>query len=517
VRALGRYELLRPIARGGMAEVYLARRRVAGIEKRLVIKRIRAERASDPAFLELFVREARLSMRLAHQNIVPVFDFGRAGGDVFLAMEYVEGVDVGAAIARGRLEPLVAAFIAAECCQALDYAHRRGDGDPGLAVVHRDVTPRNVLLSWSGEVKLADFGVASAAGDSGLRGTPAYMAPEQARGEPVDGRGDLYGLGLVLREMVTGRRARTGRDVGELLDEARRGELPPLPPEVDPRLAAIITRATAHDPADRHPDARALLDDLDAFMVAARSAEPAAPAPARRLEAWLAGMAAARPAAPADEALGTVVTFLDDDQAVADTTARSIAETQAEPPAPAPREPAAPAGRRRRALPWIAAAVVAIGAAVGSQRWVGPPAPAMPAPAAGDRATEARAAVVVRPPPTAPTAGPPTEVAAPVALRAEPAVTAAPRRRPPRRAEPASPPATPPPTRRVTIGATPWAYFRVDDDPVQHQTPEAIQLTPGRHTVHFTNPELRVERVIVLEVPADRDLRHVEPMVPRRP
>src|SRR5439155_8737040 len=135
-RALGRYELLRPLARGGMAEVFLARRRAAGVEKWLVVKRIRAERAGDARFLDLFVREARLSMSLAHQNIVPVFDFGRIDDQVFLAMERVEGNDLGLSLARAaghRLPPLLAAFVAAECCQALDYAHRR-KGPDGAAL-----------------------------------------------------------------------------------------------------------------------------------------------------------------------------------------------------------------------------------------------------------------------------------------------------------------------------------------------------------------------------------------------
>ena len=176
-RALGRYELLRPLARGGMGEVYLARRRAAGIEKWLVVKRMRPERAGDARFLDLFMREARLSMSLAHQNIVPVFDFGRIDDQVFLAMERIEGKDLGSSLARAGapLSPLLAAFIAAECCQALDYAHRRRgpDGAP-LGIVHRDVTPRNVLLSWSGEVKLTDFGIAALAGDESKSalGTP---------------------------------------------------------------------------------------------------------------------------------------------------------------------------------------------------------------------------------------------------------------------------------------------------------------------------------------------------------
>src|SRR4051812_38251749 len=127
-RALGRYELLRPLARGGMAEVFLARRKAAGVEKWLVVKRIRPERSADVRFLDLFVREARLSMSLTHQNIVPVFDFGRIDDQVFLAMERVEGKDLGSSLARAgirRLPPMVAAFIVSECCQALDYAHRR--------------------------------------------------------------------------------------------------------------------------------------------------------------------------------------------------------------------------------------------------------------------------------------------------------------------------------------------------------------------------------------------------------
>src|ERR1043165_5945928 len=130
-RALGRYELMRPLARGGMAEVFLARRRAAGVEKLLVIKRIRPERANDAEFLDLFIKEARLSMSLAHQNIVPVFDFGRVGDQVYIAMERVEGKDLGSTINKAGkpLPGLLAAFICSECCQALDYAHHRKGPD----------------------------------------------------------------------------------------------------------------------------------------------------------------------------------------------------------------------------------------------------------------------------------------------------------------------------------------------------------------------------------------------------
>jgi len=510
VRELGRYELIRRIAQGGMAEVYLARRRVAGVEKRLVIKRIRPERSADPRFLELFVREARLSMRLVHQNIVPVFDFGRAGDDVFLAMEHVDGRDLGTALARaGRLDPVVAAFVAAECCQALDYAHgRRTDEGTPMAVVHRDVTPRNVLLSWSGEVKLADFGVASVAGDTGVRGTLTYMAPEQARGELVDGRADVYALGLVLWEMLSGRRARAGGGERELLAAARRGEPPPALDDVPAPLAAAIARATAARADDRYPDARALLDDLDRFVVAERAAHPDQPAPARRLAEWLRG---AHPALdePTD-ALGAaspeaVATFLDDGEGgVLDATRRSIAETVAEaPPEPPPAPAPAPPPRPRR-WPRLTVAVVAIGAVASAVAF----AATRSAPSSTPRLAALPDAAAPAPPDAA--APRPIAVATPDAgSPPAPSPPAAPRR--PRASAPPEP--TPPAARhRVTLGATPWANFTVDGDPSLHQTPETLELAAGRHVIHFENPELRITRTVLLDV--DRDLRHVEPMTP---
>jgi serine/threonine protein kinase len=366
-RTLGRYELLRPLARGGMADVYLARRRSAGVEKWLVVKRMRPETSGDPRFLDLFVREARLSMSLVHQNIVPVFDFGRIDEQVFLAMERVEGKDLGSSLARAadrRLPPLLAAFIAAECCQALDYAHqRKGPDGVALGIVHRDVTPRNVLLSWSGEVKLTDFGIAALAGDatSRLLGTPHYMAPEQARSEAIDPRADIYAIGLVLREAVSGARPRPGADRDAILDAARRGHLlpwphlaPPPPPPTDlalgsgdhtpdgpspqdpppAALIAIIDRATAADPADRYPDVRSMLEELDSFIVAARAAHKAE-SPARQLAAWLSVVwEGARDDLEADAAIDAnqLLSFIDDGaiDLIGTGTVRSLAATAAE-------------------------------------------------------------------------------------------------------------------------------------------------------------------------------------------
>ncbi|MGE5181647.1 MAG: serine/threonine-protein kinase, partial [Acidobacteriota bacterium] len=384
-RALGRYELLRPLARGGMAEVFLARRRAAGVEKWLVVKRIRPERAGDARFLDLFVREARLSMSLAHQNIVPVFDFGRIDDQVFIAMERVEGRDLGSSLARAGkpLPPMLAAWVAAECLQALDYAHHRKSPEgTALGIVHRDVTPRNVLLSWSGEVKLTDFGIAALAGEDAsaykMIGTPAYMAPEQARGEPLDPRADLYAVGLVLREALTGVRARPGDDREAIVAAARRAELLPWPDGFASPLRAICERATAPDRADRYADAREMLEALDELIVAERAGnKEERRAPARLLAAWLedawGSQRAQDDAATSGEIDGEhLVSFMDDGELgiIGTGTVRSMAATAsevverpaAETPSPAPA-PAPAAPPKRRLGWWLAGAAVAIGGA----------------------------------------------------------------------------------------------------------------------------------------------------------
>jgi tRNA A-37 threonylcarbamoyl transferase component Bud32 len=598
-RALGRYELLRPLARGGMAEIYLARRRAAGIEKLLVVKRLRAERAGDARFLELFVREARLSMSLTHQNIVPVFDFGRSGDQVFLAMERVEGKDLGGSLARPGappLPPVVVAFVGAECCQALDYAHhRKRDDGAALGVVHRDVTPRNVLVSWSGEVKLTDFGIATLAGEetSRLIGTPGYMAPEQARGEAIDARADLYATGLVLREALTGQRARPGADRDALIAAARRGEVSPWPPGPYPAgLVAIIDRATAADPAARFPDARAMLAALDGFIVAERAAHPGEP-PARRLAAWLAeAWAGAREEEAAAEVAAIerpeLLSMFDDagtgterslaatatsdpaaSAAAAAAAAAPMATPGSESPAAAPAAPAAmtaaapaaraagapvapaagsgssaasissespvsPVARRRllMVLPLVGVLVIgalAIGLVLGrgSAGSSGPDprdaaasaAPAVPVVtlAADAAAPNADAAVVA-------------DAASAVALAVDsavpPADAAVALPRPWSAADVARPPAPRAPDagttpadaaasaaralRKVRVNARPWATFTVDGGAAQYETISTIELAPGPHRLHFSNPQLGVERDVTIDVPADRDLDHVE-------
>ena len=554
-RALGRYELLRPLARGGMAEVYLARRRAAGVEKWLVVKRMRPERAGDARFLELFVREARLSMSLAHQNIVPVFDFGRIDDQVFIAMERIEGKDFGSSLVKAAkdrpIAPLLAAFVAAECCQALDYAHlRKGPDGIALGIVHRDVTPRNVLLSWSGEVKLTDFGIAALAGDdpstgphrhsavlpvghtrpSRVIGTPAYMAPEQARGEAVDRRADVYAVGMFLREALTGRRPRPGDEREATLAAARRGELVPWPDGVESQLVAIVDRATSLDPDARYPDARAMLEALDGFIVGERAAKKT-DAPARALAAWLGEVwRDERDEPPIDETIAGshLVSFLDDGalDVIGTGTERSMAATADEGPAPTPAPTPTPAPAPSPtpppaplATPQIARspesptltptriAVVVAGVAIvgaiffmrsGSSRpdpvpkpdpitnvKIDPPLPksepiARPDPPKHDQQPEP----IVIPKIDPPVRHPETHRGSAAIMKPLPAVVA-------------------PALHSVQIGATPWAYFTIDDAAASHQTPERVALPVGVHVIHFSHPQLGTRDVPITVPDAD--------------
>jgi len=496
-RALGRYELLRPLARGGMAEVFLARRRAAGVEKWLVVKRMRPERANDPRFLEMFVREARLSMSLAHQNIVPVFDFGRIDDQVFIAMERVEGKDLGSSLAKSTipLPPLLAAFIAAECCQALSYAHlrRRPDGT-ALGIVHRDVTPRNVMLSWSGEVKLTDFGIASLAGDAAsVIGTPSYMAPEQARGEHVDVRADVYAIGMVLREALTGKRGRGGGEREATLAAARSGELLPWPEGAHPELRRIADKATSPETAARFADAHAMLDELDAFIVAERAANKS-DAPARRLADWLAAtFAGERDDDAGNEAIegSHLVSFLDDGglDAIGSGTERSMAATAGEGLFPATEvtqqpAPATPA-RPRWVVPVVVVMLVGGVAIVIVQLTGASPSSAsspVPVPVALPSIDAALVAEVA-----------PADAAVVDVLESDAGMKHAKAKQPV-----VVEPARELPLHTVKINSSPWSYFTVDAGPAKHETLDAIRVTAGPHTIHFTRDAIHHDVAIIV-------------------
>lgn len=276
----GKYQLLEHLARGGMADVFRAKSRgVEGFEKVLVIKRILAELATDESFVEMFVNEAKIAVTLSHANIVQVFDLGRIDDAYYIAMEHVAGIDLerihALTLANGHPMPVeLAVFLASEIAKALDYAHRRRDSSmKPLGIVHRDVSPSNVLVSFEGEVKLTDFGIAKALHtgktDEGLlKGKIAYMAPEQARAESVDARADLFSLGVVLYELLSGTHPFRGETSRETYENVLRASPAPLT-HVPPELARIVEVALRADPDDRYPTAGLFYEDLIQFLYSA--------------------------------------------------------------------------------------------------------------------------------------------------------------------------------------------------------------------------------------------------------
>ncbi|HEU0032326.1 MAG TPA: protein kinase [Kofleriaceae bacterium] len=276
----GKYSLVRKIGTGGMAEVFLARTTVAqGLNKTLVIKKIHSAYARSRQFVTMFVDEAKIALGLNHPNIIQVFDFGAVGDTYFLAMEHVEGIDLlrllqEAAKARQRVPYGISAYIVQQISKGLDYAHRKTDefGEP-LGIVHRDISPQNVLLSWDGSVKIVDFGIARARDvheEQGvIKGKFAYMSPEQARGEPVDCRSDVFAAGIVLFELVCARPLFHGKGK-EALEMVKSGAIPrprDFAPELPESLERTILKALAFHRADRYQTARDLQHELGRFQL----------------------------------------------------------------------------------------------------------------------------------------------------------------------------------------------------------------------------------------------------------
>ncbi|MEZ4367912.1 MAG: protein kinase [Kofleriaceae bacterium] len=278
--AFGKYTLLRKVGAGGMAEVFLARTAVAqGLAKTLVLKKIHPAYARSRQFVTMFVDEAKIALGLNHPNIVQVFDFGAVDDTYFLAMEHVEGLDLlrllqDCAAQRRRIPYGLSCYVVQQVAKGLDYAHRKADefGDP-LGIVHRDISPQNVLLSWDGAVKIVDFGIARARDvheeEGVIKGKFAYMSPEQARGEPVDCRSDVFAAGIVLYELVCARPLFTGKGK-EALEMVKAGAIPPprqYAPELPETLEKTILRALAFDRNDRYATARDLQSDLGRSML----------------------------------------------------------------------------------------------------------------------------------------------------------------------------------------------------------------------------------------------------------
>jgi serine/threonine-protein kinase len=283
VQTFGRYALRELIAAGGMAEVWRAEvEGPGGVRKELALKLVRGGGAAGD-FGRMLVAEARLAARLSHANVVQVYELLEEGGRHAIAMELVRGRDLGRVQERCRELGLRlglprAVLIAAEVAKGLAYAHRASEDGRPLEVVHRDVSPHNILLSYEGEVKLTDFGIARAASLAGLtdpgviKGKFAYMAPEQARGEPVDARADVFSLGVVLWELCAGRRLFARETEAATLAAVLSPE-PVSPPSawneaVPTALDAAVLAALANDPARRTPSAGALVVELTGILLA---------------------------------------------------------------------------------------------------------------------------------------------------------------------------------------------------------------------------------------------------------
>ena len=270
-----RYVIVEYIAEGGMGAIYLGKKiGVGGFEKEVVLKQLLPEFTREPKFIELFLREARLSASLDHANIVRTVDLVTAGDDYFMVMEYVRGGDLRTLVKRARrrherFPPQAAMFIAHEILEALAYAHSRvgSDGQP-LGLIHRDVSPSNILLSGAGEVKLTDFGIAKASTHRSVffkvKGKVGYMSPEQARGEQIDARSDLFSLGVVLYEALVGERL----FVGDLMSTAAVIYAQPIAPpsvrrpELPEELDEVLLKALSLDRRGRYQTAEEFQDGL---------------------------------------------------------------------------------------------------------------------------------------------------------------------------------------------------------------------------------------------------------------
>lgn len=284
-RFVGKYQLIRKLAAGGMAEVYLAKAAGPhGFEKTLVVKCILPHLAQEPAFVRMFLSEAMLAARLNHSHIVQIYDFGEVDGSYFLAMEYIDGPSLRTLIKRASarglpLPPTVCARLVSQACEGLAFAHDFADPETHqpLGLIHRDISPDNLLLTRQGSVKVVDFGIAKAAGQSHrtesgvVKGKLAYMPPEQVRARGLDRRADVYALGVVLYELLTSHKPYRPMEDAALM-HAILFE-PPTPavqhrPDLPVALQRILARALAKERAQRYPDCHAFQSDLEEFILA---------------------------------------------------------------------------------------------------------------------------------------------------------------------------------------------------------------------------------------------------------
>ncbi len=544
-KTISRYRILDRIAEGGMGEVYKAKMEtLGGAEKMVALKVVRKDLAENDEFASLFIHEARLAMGLSHANIVQSFDAGRIDNQLFLAMEYVSGFHLGdllQASERHLGQPIPhrhLIYIAVEVLKGLDYAHRRVDTDDrSLGIVHRDVSPGNILISREGEVKVADFGIAKSALRSRrttagrVKGKLPYIAPEQLRESGVDRRTDLYSLGAVMYEALTGQWLVDPNDTEKAIQDVLQGRFArprELIREVPWALEAIVLRALSTEPGGRYPTAPAMRQELERYALTegyllssadladflaevssgphegrAMALPPAIETPHRDLQAG-------NDARPFNDLLGAQLRKVDTADTYSVFTTDEVSGVF---------EPAQPGStgdlpfRKDRRLGWVLALVAFVAAvAVFALRGTEEPTSEASAPTeigepeARPDAPEIEASrtasvpvdEIVEPIEPAPIEPVPIEPVPIERVVAEPVAKEA-RRKAKRRAEArVTPVATE--SAFVSVNSDPWSYVVIDGKQIRATPLRSYRITPGRHQIVLRNPDAGLERRFEIEV-----------------
>jgi serine/threonine-protein kinase len=504
---MGRYTLLRKLATGGMAEIFLAFDASAdeGARKPVVIKRILPALARDPQFVLMFRNEAKVVAQLKHDNVVELIEVGQEAGRFFLAMEHIDGPHLRrlkrlATDAGTPLSAPVCAKIVSLACAGMAYAHGAPgpDGQP-LGLIHRDISPDNLLVSRKGAVKVVDFGVAKLAGaaritaDGVLKGKLAYMAPEQVRGSALDGRVDVFALGVVLHELLSGQRPFEGPNDLETMNAILSVPTPPLP-GVDPALAKVVERALQKDRAQRYPSCQAMQADLDAWLRTHGN-----------------GVTAAALAAVVEDCAGPTQPvdytplMTDEDEPEENSDVRRAVEVRAKKVDRSPTPPAQPALPPAEAVagktPWWSSSLLGVAAigAVGLLAYM-----------LGHQSVGA-APEVTAPPPVTVAMRTLEPITLPAPLPAPVAVAPTPAAPEPTLTPPAPEPAHParlgkaaarPRSGELVFSVLPWANVEIDGRSFGQTPLDPVNLEAGVHQVVLTNSDLKATQALRVEVVA---------------
>jgi eukaryotic-like serine/threonine-protein kinase len=517
---LQRYHLLRKLATGGMAEVYLAEQTGAGgFKKRVAIKRILPSFAADSKFVEMFLDEARLAALFHHPNLIQIYELGEMDGAPCMVMEYVRGASLSDLFRRSAHRPIplgIAARIVAQAAEGLQYAHEFSDPDTGqpLGLVHRDVSPQNILISTEGIVKVMDFGVAKASGQmhqtavGTLKGKLSYMPPEQLNGLPADRRGDIWALGVILYELIAGRRPFTGPNQGAVFGAILKAQPMPLEqlrPDVPVEIVKVVTDALAAQPDQRTPDAATMVRQLDnwlqrgprtASIDVAAWMKPLLPAPGKAA----AGMPIITPSDSGQVSIRSLegqdhVAFSSD----ALPTAGSM-EVSA-------WVPNAFRGRKRAIRLAVALAVTTCafgwwlgGRSTAKTTSTSPPEAAAPKPEPGTVTAVVPTPAAPDPPVAEEPKAPAARVDLPPAMREKPHLTATHRHRPkpsagvsasaaPEEKAEAPEVGPPPALGTLVVNTDPWSRVTIDGRDVGQTPLPNLSLPAGHHEMVCTNPE----------------------------